>query len=110
MSIKPDSLRQPKRSAGFLFKNPLSTEDALTDSDLGIRIVFSKITVLHLEMAKQREISWYSEPYHRGRLVKASDSSLGNETKQKQQTRTASTRFSHHTLFVFFFFLKHHIA
>ena len=44
MSIKPDSLLQPKRSAGFLFKKPLSTEDALTDSDLGMRIVFSKIT------------------------------------------------------------------
>lgn len=35
---------QPKRSTGFLFKNPFKTEAAFTESDLGIRIVFSSIT------------------------------------------------------------------
>lgn len=44
MSANPVSLRQPKRSAGFLLRNPLSTDEALTDNDLGMRIVFSKIT------------------------------------------------------------------
>jgi len=44
MSAYPVSEWQPNRSAGFLFKNPLSTEAAFTDNERGIRIVFSRIT------------------------------------------------------------------
>ncbi len=44
MSTNPVSFRQPKRSAGFLFRNPFKTEEALTDNDLGMRIVFSRMT------------------------------------------------------------------
>lgn len=36
--------QQPKRSLAFLFKNPLSMDAAFTDSDLGIRMVRSRIT------------------------------------------------------------------
>lgn len=43
MSRKPFS-PQPSRSAGFLLRKPFNTDAAFTDSDLGIRIVFSRIT------------------------------------------------------------------
>ena len=48
ISTKPVSRRQPKRSAGFLFRNPFKTDEAFTDSDLGMRIVFSRITEMKL--------------------------------------------------------------
>ena len=38
------SASHPRRSIGFLFKNPLRMEAALTESDRGIRIVFSRMT------------------------------------------------------------------
>lgn len=44
MSINPVAGLQPNRSAGFLFKNPFKTLEAFTESDLGIRIGFSRIT------------------------------------------------------------------
>lgn len=44
MSINPVSELHPSRSAGFLLRNPFKTEAAFTDSDLGILIVFSRIT------------------------------------------------------------------
>jgi hypothetical protein len=44
ISMKPASLLQPSRSAGFLFRNPFRMVAAFTDSDRGIRIVFSRIT------------------------------------------------------------------
>ena len=44
ISMKPVSLWQPNRSAGFLLRNPFRMEAALTLSDRGIRIVFSRIT------------------------------------------------------------------
>lgn len=44
MSTKPVSLLQPRRSAGFLFKKPFKTDEALTERDRGMRIVFSKMT------------------------------------------------------------------
>lgn len=45
MSKKPDSRWHPSLSPGFLFRNPFNTDAAFTDKDLGIRIVFSKMTV-----------------------------------------------------------------
>lgn len=44
MSINPVAGLQPNRSAGFLFRNPFKTLEAFTESDLGIRIGFSRIT------------------------------------------------------------------
>ena len=44
ISMKPVSLWQPRRSAGFLFKKPFRMEAAFTLSDRGILIVFSRIT------------------------------------------------------------------
>ena len=44
ISTKPDSLLHPSLSAGFLFKKPFRIEAALTDKDLGILMVFSKMT------------------------------------------------------------------
>lgn len=44
ISGKPDSLLHPNLSLGFLFRKPLSTDAAFTESDLGILIVFSNIT------------------------------------------------------------------
>ena len=44
ISMKPVSLWQPNRSAGFLLRKPFRMEAALTLSDRGIRIVFSRIT------------------------------------------------------------------
>ena len=44
ISMNPDSLLHPRRSAGFLLRNPLRMEAALTLNDLGMRMVFSKIT------------------------------------------------------------------
>ena len=44
ISMKPLSLLHPSRSVGTLFKNPFKIPAALTLSDRGIRMVFSKIT------------------------------------------------------------------
>ena len=45
ISPKPESLWQPSRSAGFLLRKPFKIEAAFTESDLGILIVFSRITL-----------------------------------------------------------------
>ena len=44
ISMNPLSLWHPSLSVGTLFKNPFKMPAALTLSDRGIRMVFSKIT------------------------------------------------------------------
>lgn len=46
ISMNPVSLWQPSLSVGTLFKNPLRMEAALTLSDLGMRMVFSRMTAM----------------------------------------------------------------
>ena len=45
ISMNPPSLLHPRRSAGFLLRNPFRILAAFTDRDRGIRIVFSRITL-----------------------------------------------------------------
>ena len=45
ISPKPESLWQPSLSAGFLLRKPFSMEAAFTESDRGILMVFSRITL-----------------------------------------------------------------
>ena len=52
ISANPVCKWQPSLSLGFLFKNPLRHDEALTESDRGILIGFSRIT----EIIQSREI------------------------------------------------------
>ena len=54
ISMKPVSLWQPKRSAGFLLRKPFRMEAAFTLKERGILIVFSRMTE---KKVKKRKVS-----------------------------------------------------
>ena len=62
ISMNPDSLLHPRRSAGFLLRNPLRMEAALTLNDLGMRMVFSKITWNKVNLLREGHTIWKNLP------------------------------------------------
>ena len=62
ISMNPDSLLHPRRSAGFLLRNPLRMEAALTLNDLGMRMVFSKITWNKVNLLWEGHKIWKKTP------------------------------------------------
>ena len=62
ISMNPDSLLHPRRSAGFLLRNPLRMEAALTLNDLGMRMVFSKITWNKVNLLWEGHKIWIKTP------------------------------------------------
>ena len=62
ISPKPESLWQPRRSAGFLLRKPFRMEAAFTESDRGILMVFSRITLgTSMTRSYEKDISYLKQ-------------------------------------------------